>query len=115
MISIPPNSIVWTVDRWSPGFWQLFVDGVWAGYRRYGSGMDITSWWRGVSENAAVGGHPNSNHLVGAALDLVPADPALLAAMQDAGFVGRVTDHVHIQAWPVGAARHSGLLGAVGV
>jgi hypothetical protein len=115
VIAPPPSSIVYTVERWAPGFWQDFVDAVWAGYRIWGQPIDITSWYRGVTENMVAGGHPDSNHLVGAAIDILPADQALLDAFRRVGFVGRVTDHTHLQAWPVGVARNSGLLAAVGV
>lgn len=35
-------------------------------------GMTVTSWWRSPWKNVAVGGAPNSRHLLGLAWDIVP-------------------------------------------
>ena len=107
----PPYSIVWTVDRWAPGIWDAFFEAVWWAYRR--DPFTVTSWWRSPTMNAEAGGHPDSQHLIGTALDATrEAGPAL----REAGFV--VLDyptHVHAQVWPAGLARRAGLLDAVGV
>ncbi len=65
-----------------------------------------TSWWRDPRFNAQVGGHPQSQHLLGLALDLVTADPFELAAsLRAQGLVAIVErDHVHTQFWPAGVA-----------
>lgn len=115
-VDAPPLYVVHTVEAWAPGFWDAFVRAVWQGYGVWGRHMTVTSWWRSQEGNARKGGHPDSQHLIGAALDLVPADPALAAAMGSAGFLSLTEwDHVHIQAWPAGLVRRVGLLQAVGV
>ena len=40
----------------------------------YGRPVRITSGWRCQTHNRAVGGHPQSRHLVGCAADLAPLD-----------------------------------------
>lgn len=74
----------------------------------------FTSWWRSPQENARVGGDPRSQHLLGLALDIVPADTtlsslasALRAYASDAlgtpFVVVLESDHVHVQRFPAGA------------
>lgn len=110
----PPHSVFWTVDRWVPDFWDAFFRAVWWAYRR--EEFQVTSWWRSPAENMRVGGHPDSQHLVGAAIDAVPASAQVARVLDAAGFaVVREATHVHAQAWPAGAARRAGLLDAVGV
>ena len=113
----PPTSIVYTVERWAPGiyreFWDAIVQGV-------SAPVFITSYWRDPGTNRLVGGHPDSQHLVGLGLDLQYADrSAALADVSRFASLGLVAvdegTHVHIQAWPAGVARSSGLLRAVGV
>lgn len=64
--------------------------------------LSITSWFRSKKRNAAVGGHPQSKHLSGFAIDVVLDDPkdkpqflktvnALGLGFLDEG------DHIHIQ------------------
>jgi len=69
-------------------------------------GTIITSWFRTPEENAAVGGHPRSQHLVGWAFDLVaPAGQAgrLADALQANQFeVVRESDHLHVQVFTAG-------------
>jgi len=66
----------------------------------------ITSWWRDPRFNAQIGGHPESQHLVGLALDIVTSDPLLLAEnLRRQDLVAIVeTSHVHVQFWPAGVA-----------
>lgn len=109
-------SIVNTLEEWSPGFWQRFYSALWAGYYRYDAAMSVTSWWRDHYTNITVGGHPDSQHRVGTALDLAPPDPRLVQAMQMAGFEAVLEPtHVHVQAFPAGLLRRVGFLDAVGV
>lgn len=116
-LQVPPMSYVQTLEQWSPGFWNRFYGAVWAGYNRYQGPMEITSWWRSLDENSLLaGGQPDSQHLVGTALDLVPADPALESAMEMAGFIGVMgARHLHIQAFQAGTLRRVGFLDAVGI
>jgi hypothetical protein len=107
----PPHSIIWTVDRWAPGIWDAFFQAIWWAYRR--DPFTVTSWWRSVASNNLAGGHPDSQHLCGTAIDATEgAGPALRAA----GFIVlEYPHHVHAQAWPAGTARRAGLLDAIGV
>jgi hypothetical protein len=65
-----------------------------------------TSWWRSPSNNAAVGGHPRSQHLLGLAVDVVlpPSERADFVALCE--YVGLVAidegTHVHVQRFPAG-------------
>jgi len=116
VIEAPPHIYVQTLEEWAPGFWDRFFSAVWAGYYRYGKPMQVTSWWRTVSRNADAGGHPESQHLVGTAFDVLPADPALEGAMEMAGFIGVMRPtHLHLQAFPAGLLRQVGFLSAVGI
>lgn len=65
----------------------------------------VTSWLRTFDRNQAVGGHRNSLHLVGLAVDLVLDNPALmplaLAFAKRIGLYGVIEkDHLHLQAFP---------------
>ena len=66
--------------------------------------VTMTSWGRTRSHNAAVGGHPYSQHLVWTAADF--AGPDQLLVKQRAPSFGLVAvdegDHVHVQLWPAG-------------
>ena len=107
----PPHSIVWTVDRWAPGIWPAFFNAVWWAYQQ--EPFTVTSWWRSASKNREVGGHPDSQHLVGMAIDATKGSADVL---RRAGFtVVEYRNHVHAQVWPSGLARRAGLLDAVGV
>lgn len=62
----------------------------------------VTSWVRTAKRNSLVGGHPQSEHLVGLGADIVWDDPPALAEVQvvavDLGLkVVRENDHDHIQ------------------
>jgi hypothetical protein len=116
MISRPPTGIAYTVQLWSPGFWEKFVTQFWKAYVEFGQPVTITSWWRSPEENRRVGGHESSQHLIGSALDVAPPDGRLAEAFRRAGFtVIEYPTHLHVQTFPAGLARSSGLLDAVGV
>ena len=110
----PPMGVVRTVELWAPGIFNEFLSRLFWGVRYHDAAA--TSWYRSPYENARVGGSPESQHQVGLAVDLLPADGALAAAIAAAGLVVVVVpDHVHVQPWPAGVAGRSGLLAAVGV
>ena len=72
-------------------------------YTRYlgrATGHTVTSWWRSPWHNKAVGGRSGSIHILGWAVDLVPATEEVEAAARAAGFpvVVNEGDHVHA-AW----------------
>ncbi len=64
--------------------------------------FSVTSWYRTPERNVIVGGHPQSRHLLGLAVDVVVDDarrvPALLDDARRAGLTAvDEGDHVHIQ------------------
>jgi hypothetical protein len=112
VIDAPPPSIVWTVERFSPGFWREFVNALWYAYHR--TPFQVTSWWRSPQHNAEVGGDADSQHQLGTAVDVIPA--AAGSALRAAGFVVvTYSSHAHAQAFIAGEARRAGLLQAVGI
>lgn len=65
----------------------------------------VTSWFRTPARNKRVGGHPNSAHIGGFALDLVPDNPASKAALIDDAHEAGLDavdegHHVHIEVDP---------------
>lgn len=103
--------------------------------REPGASLRVTSWWRDRAVNAAVGGAPTSQHLIGLAIDLQPTKPgadaaelarlagSLTAAFHGAGVGMQAINewsarrHVHVQKSPAGvwdavirAAAQRGLL-----
>jgi hypothetical protein len=69
--SAPPADIMSALSFWP---WFVYVD-VAEAITRF-PGHRITSWWRTKARNAAVGGHPDSQHLIGLAVDVAPQIPA---------------------------------------
>jgi len=66
----------------------------------------ITSWYRDPDRNERVGGSPASQHLVGLAFDLAPADERLADSLRSAGMiVVNEGDHLHVQVWTAGTLR----------
>ena len=101
------------MDRLVPGLLPAFVSAVVAGAPR---GTTATSWWRGSSANQRVGGSPDSQHLWAAGVDLVGDLDSIERGMRAQGLVVvRGPSHVHVQAWPAGAARRLGLPQALGL
>jgi hypothetical protein len=67
-------------------------------------GTWASSWWRSASWNASVGGAPDSQHLLGLAVDIGPPTAQLAQRMRLAGFVTiDEGDHLHVQAYPAGS------------
>lgn len=68
--------------------------------------VQLTSWWRSVEENRLVHGHPNSQHLVGLAMDFVGPAWALRIAAHRARDLALTpvseVDHLHLQMFPPG-------------
>jgi len=113
-MDMPPQSIMWEVDRWIPGIWPAFYNAVGAAYRR--APFSVTSWWRAADANRRVGGHADSQHLAALALDVVPGSADVESALRAVGFrTVRYSTHIHAQVLPAGVARRAGLLNAVGV
>lgn len=98
---------------------RAFVGRVVSGARLFNGPLAITSWWRSAERNASVGGSPDSQHLLGIALDLVVtpgSERRAVAAFAAAGLRAiDEGDHVHLQLLPAGLARSSGLLAVFGL
>lgn len=111
----PPSSIVWTVDRWAPGIYQEFWGALVGALQ--GQRVGVTSYWRDPAVNARVGGQPDSQHLIGLGIDLVTDNiNEAASAMRARGLVVvPYPTHLHVQAWPAGIARRTGLLDALGL
>lgn len=109
-LEVPPTSIVWQVERLVPGLLPTFVELV----NRVQGVSEFTSWWRGTSSNARVGGLPDSQHLWAAAVDVTgDLDRIQRTAIAQGLVAVRFPRHVHIQAWPAGTARRIGLVQAL--
>ncbi len=103
----PPRSIIWQMEGLVPGLLNEFVRRV---LRVQGVGA-FTSWWRGTGQNSRVGGSPDSQHLWAAAVDVTGDLRAIERSATRQGLIAvRFPGHVHIQAWPAGAARRVGLI-----
>lgn len=114
MILAPPQTIVSAFSIWIPGIWSVFVR---AANASLGPGDVVTSWWRSPQANADVGGHAESQHLVGLAFDVASPSPALLAAaLGRAGFTTvEAPGHVHAQAFLAGTLGRAGVFDALGL
>lgn len=77
------------------------------------SDLRATSWWRDAETNRRVGGHPESQHLLGLALDVTgpTLDLGILAARaRGVGLTAVLeSNHLHVQMLPAGRARARGL------
>ena len=80
-------------------------------------GAWISSWYRTPEHNRRVGGHPESQHLAGLAIDVVlpgsdPGfNPQLAFDLERVGLVPvREPTHLHVQAFAAGVAARLGLI-----
>lgn len=84
--------------------------------KRVDPDIQFTSWFRTKSQNQAAGGDPQSQHLFGFAIDVVPRNPELVE--QVANQIGIITvrefDHLHLQLFPSGLLARLGFF-AIGV
>lgn len=109
----PPLSVLWQVHDRVPGIWTDFVNRVVdsAAAVQPGDGLVITSWWRDPGTNRRVGGHPESQHLAGLALDVSGPGWQRFGQRARANFtVVEYATHVHLQYWGPGVLRDTGLL-----
>ena len=123
----PPVHIVRFWEQAIPGFWLKWISAADHALRQIdddaGGDTIITSWFRSPAENARVGGNPDSQHLVGLALDVVPGKPSFKLAISEAsnrfmeaGFVTVPAErHLHIQTFPAGVLRSVGVLDVLNV
>ena len=110
----PPYNVALYVERAMPGFWREFIARANAGFglaTERGAQVHVTSWYRSPDHNAALGGNPQSQHLLGMAFDVVSDDwNAAERGFRAQGFT--VVDetrtsapHLHVQAFQAGALR----------
>jgi len=123
----PPFPTLKFFDRLLPGIWQQWgaaVEGALVEIDHGNVGETIlTSWFRSPLENRRVGGHPDSQHLVGLAFDVVPGKGSSALAINEAaqifqrfGFsVEPAEKHVHVQTFPPNILRPAGVLDALNV
>lgn len=123
----PTTEVVLFWERIFPGFWNSWIGAAQAALNEIdAAGVDdiiITSWFRSPFDNRAVKGDPDSQHLVGLALDVVPAKHNLSASIDEAaasfaefGFISVPSPtHLHIQTFPAGILRRVGVLDALSV
>jgi len=123
----PPHPTLVFFDRLFPGIWGNWVAAVQSGLTQIDEGdvgeTVITSWFRSPNENRRAGGHPDSQHLVGLAFDVVPGKGTSALAINEAaqifagfGFsVVPAETHLHVQTFPPGILRPAGVLDALHV
>lgn len=123
----PPTHIVRFFESLLPGFWSTWIGAAESALREIdadaGGDTIITSWYRSPAENRAVGGNPDSQHLAGLALDVVPGKKAVQLAIHEAagrfvesGFVVvPAPTHLHVQTFPAGVLRSAGVLDALSI
>lgn len=123
----PPQHVVVFWESLFPGFWARWLGAADSALREIaddaGGDTIITSWFRSPIHNQEVSGNPDSQHLVGLALDVVPGKPSLRFAIDEAaarfteaGFVAvPFTTHLHIQTFPAGLLRRVGVFDALSV
>lgn len=98
---IPPQRIL-TATQWAPLL--LYID-VAEALTRFPHHR-ITSWFRTRADNLRVGGHPDSQHLLGFAVDIAPKIPAsqLRRWLTQGLVILEEGDHTHVQLYPAGQA-----------
>ena len=105
MVEVPPprvlrhtrRAVQWFIERIDPIYpWDL----------------ELTSWYRSPAHNRSVGGHPDSQHLLGLAVDFAGTEAALARFADQARAAGLTPvmgkSYVHVQAFPAGALRQHG-------
>lgn len=130
--SLPPRHIIRFFEQIIPGFWGRWLGAADWAFKEIdadvGGETIITSWWRSPSENRRVSGAPDSQHLVGLALDLQPGRPRVALSLDEsadrfrqAGFIAvsavrKVGEsHLHVQTFPPGLLRDAGVFDALGI
>ena len=97
MIAAPSPSIPAPIRRYAAILYEDVVQAV-------GQGA-ITSWARAIAPNARVGGHPDSQHLLGWAVDVAPRyESQLRARLRYRWVLVPEGDHVHVQMFAAGVA-----------
>jgi len=115
-LEYPPRRISEVITWVAPLFWGQFFSELTVSVT---PNTRASSWWRSPAKNIAVGGNPDSQHLIGTAIDLVVPENEKRQVIADLTRFGWVVvdegDHLHAQAWPAGLARSIGLLDYLGL
>jgi len=119
---LPPRNVVRFFEDIIPGFWGRWIGAAEWALREIdadvGGDTTITSWHRSQSKNRRVRGLPDSQHLVGLALDIETQDLNEAAdRFRQAGFIAVPFRplHLHVQTFPAGLLREVGVLDALGI
>ena len=101
----PPVELA--ASAWRP----VIIDFTRRAVQSFQNGQTLTSWWRSALGNQSVGGHRDSQHLLGLAVDVV--GPSLRVTRDLARRQGLTAvlegDHLHLQMFPPGALRRAGV------
>lgn len=123
----PPVHVIQFFERLFPGFWGRWLGAADSALREIaadaGGDTIITSWYRSPSQNRDAKGLPDSQHLVGLALDVIPGKGSIQLGVneaagrfREAGFVAvPFSTHLHVQTFPKGLLRKVGVLDALSV
>jgi len=122
----PPQPVLRFFDQLFPGIWSRVVAAAEFGLNSIDTDQGqtvLTSWHRSPLDNRRVGGDPDSQHLVGLAFDVVPGKGTSLLAIneaaerfKEAGFeVAPAATHLHVQVFPAGLLRASGVFDHLGL
>lgn len=86
------------IHDWHSDFYQRVL---WAQDKVIGPAPEFTSWWRSVSDNAALANAAeDSQHLIGCALDYKPNGEFAYALKRTGIIVVETSTHHHAQLWP---------------
>jgi len=119
---VPPQRTLAFWDQVLPGFWNQWgaaaVGALTAVDEGSGGETILSSWFRTPNNNRRVGGHPDSQHLVGIAFDVVPGKGISPLAINEAAQIFRrfgfivepESDHIHVQTFAPGILRPAGVL-----
>lgn len=107
---IPPPELL--QSAWFPFILNFYwrVAGI---FFHYPGRVGVTSWFRTAEKNRIEGGHEDSQHLFGLAMDLSAA-PQLIpdvvsVAKQNHLIAVQERDHVHVQLFPAGVLARAGV------
>ena len=121
----PPTHVVVFFEDLLPGFWGRWIGAADSALREIDAeavdNIIVTSWWRSLLHNRAVKGKPDSQHLVGLALDIEFAKAnarfeikEAAATFAERGFVAvPFSTHLHIQTFPAGLLRSAGVFDVI--
>ncbi len=116
-LRVPPERVLVVTFPHVMAFLRLLVMALHNTHRAFE--LRATSWYRDLEDNRRAGGQPDSQHLLGLALDVIGPKEVLEFFATETRGVGLVTIeesvYVHIQLLGAGDARVLGLFGPTGV